>query len=91
LAGTIGYHCWATGEDSKAEIGFDLSSAYWGQGLMSEAVTPVLQFGFEGMGLKLIEATVDPANERSLRLVSKLGFGRAEELVDNLVYCYLRP
>lgn len=90
LAGTVGYHCWVTGEASRAEIGFDLSRDYWGQGYMSEAIVPVLRFGFEAMGLELIEATVDPANVRSLRLADKLGFLREQELVDNLVYFYLR-
>ena len=89
LAGTVGYHCWVTGESSRAEIGFDLSRNYWGQGFMAEALPQVLTFGFEGMGLERIEATVEPANERSLRLVSRLGFQRENELVDNLVYFYL--
>lgn len=89
LAGTCGYHCWVTGEPSKAEIGYDLSSAWWGQGLMTEAITPVIRVGFELMGLELIEATADPANVRSARLLERLGFQRKEELVDGLVYYFL--
>jgi ribosomal-protein-alanine N-acetyltransferase len=89
LAGTCGFHCWDSGPAGKAEIGFDLSEAYWGQGLMTEAVVPVLQVGFEQMGLQMIEATVDPANGRSKEMLNRLGFQRKAELVDNLVYFYL--
>ncbi|UQZ37438.1 GNAT family N-acetyltransferase [Paenibacillus sp. PK3_47] len=90
LAGTCGYHCWSGGPAGKAEIGFDLSRACWGKGMMTEALLPVISFGYEVMGLKTIEATVDPENERSLRLLSTLGFSKKEELVDNLVYFYMR-
>ncbi len=90
LAGTCGYHCWVTGTAAKAEIGFDLSRAYWGQGLMTEALLPVIEFGYGQMGLELIEATVDPGNARSMRLMEVLGFEREAELVDDLVYFYLR-
>ncbi|MHA6533000.1 GNAT family N-acetyltransferase [Paenibacillus sp. BAC0078] len=90
LAGTCGYHCWVTGTAAKAEIGFDLSRDYWGQGLMTEALLPVIEFGYGQMGLEMIEATVDPGNARSMRLMEALGFEREAELVDDLVYFYLK-
>ncbi|OKP67893.1 GCN5 family acetyltransferase [Paenibacillus sp. P3E] len=90
MAGTCGYHCWRTGPPGTAEIGYDLSRAFWGKGLMTEALHPVIQFGFEQMGLEVIEATVDPGNDRSIRLLMALGFSREAELVDNLVYFFLR-
>ncbi|MFB9331108.1 GNAT family N-acetyltransferase [Paenibacillus aurantiacus] len=86
LVGTCGYHCWEERAPSHAEIGFDLSPAYWEQGLMLEALRPVLAVGFEGMGLAYIEATAEPANERSARLLAKLGFEEAEALRDGLRY-----
>lgn len=90
LAGTCGYHCWSPGNGAKAEIGFDLSKEYWGRGLMSEAVSPVIQFGLQQMGLCKIEATVDPENIRSMRLLDNLGFQREKELAGGLVYYYLQ-
>ncbi|WP_151737387.1 GNAT family N-acetyltransferase ['Paenibacillus yunnanensis' Narsing Rao et al. 2020] len=86
LAGTCGYHCWSQEPVAKAEIGYDLSAAYWGQGLMKEALAAVIGFGFERMGLGMIEATVEPENARSLRVLEGLGFQRREELVGGLVY-----
>ncbi|MCR2807103.1 GNAT family N-acetyltransferase [Paenibacillus soyae] len=90
LAGTCGYHCWVSGPEARAEIGFDLSTAYWGQGLMGEALRPVLELGFTRMGLERVEATVEPGNVRSIRLLEKLGFHRHEEPVQNLIYFDLK-
>jgi ribosomal-protein-alanine N-acetyltransferase len=73
LVGTCGYHCWLKGEAS-AEIGYDLGKAHWGRGLMQEALRPVISFGFETMNLKRIDADVDPANDRSVRLLRRLAF-----------------
>ena len=44
----------------RAEIGFALRQARWGQGLGSEAVAAVIDFAFNEVGLHRIEADVDP-------------------------------
>jgi [ribosomal protein S5]-alanine N-acetyltransferase len=64
----------------RAEIGFALKQARWGQGLGSEAVVAVIEFAFEQLCLHRIEADVDPRNERSLRLLDGLGFRREGHL-----------
>ncbi|MFK7805186.1 MAG: GNAT family N-acetyltransferase [Anaerolineae bacterium] len=74
LIGSCGYHCWEQGEFSKAEIGYDLAKAYWGMGIMQEAIHPILQFGFEQMGLSMVEAEVEKENAQSIKLLRKLGF-----------------
>ncbi|KZE44168.1 GCN5 family acetyltransferase [Brevibacillus parabrevis] len=90
LLGTAGFHLWqVTKEFSKAEIGYDLAREYWGVGLMQEALIPIIDFGFTTMKLDLIEATVDPSNLRSIRLLNRLGFQKQGELKDNLVYFIL--
>lgn len=58
----------------RAEIGYMLSPAWWGQGVMSEVVAAVLDFGFATMGLHSVDAQIDPANAASRRLLEKLGF-----------------
>lgn len=60
----------------RAEIGFVLGFAHWGQGLAGEAVALLLDHAFGTLGLHRIEADVDPRNEPSLRLLEKLGFRR---------------
>ncbi|REE83880.1 ribosomal-protein-alanine N-acetyltransferase [Paenibacillus taihuensis] len=86
LIGTCGFHCWVQGEKSRAEIGFDLAVAHWGRGFMREALQPVLAFGFNRMGLDLIEATVEQGNERSIGLLKRFQFEREIELRDGLIY-----
>ncbi len=41
---------------------------------MSEALTAIIDFGFETMELNRIEALVFPGNENSSKLLKKLGF-----------------
>jgi ribosomal-protein-alanine N-acetyltransferase len=75
LIGTAGYNQWHRWNNS-AEIGYDLAQRYWGQGLMTEALEPLLVFGFEQMALNRIEADVTVGNEGSMRVLVKLGFQR---------------
>ncbi|NIW38715.1 MAG: GNAT family N-acetyltransferase, partial [Gemmatimonadetes bacterium] len=58
----------------QAEIGYDLAHRHWGRGLMTEALRPMLRFGFEEMDLHRIEAGVTVGNEASARVLEKLGF-----------------
>ena len=64
----------------RAEIGFALRQTRWRQGLGTEAVTTALDFALNGLGLHRIEADVDPRNERSLKLLERLGFRREGHL-----------
>lgn len=57
-----------------AETGYDLNRAFWGKGIMTEAMSAILSFGFSELGLHRVEAIIDIANERSKRLLLKLGF-----------------
>lgn len=58
----------------SAEIGYELHPAYWGKGLMQEAVEAVLNFSFEQIGLQVMTAVLDNANERSVKLLLKNNF-----------------
>jgi RimJ/RimL family protein N-acetyltransferase len=61
-------------ENRRAEIGFALARAAWGQGLMPDALTALINHAFEELQLHRIEADVDPRNSTSLRLLERLGF-----------------
>lgn len=63
-------------ENRRAEIGFALARAAWGQGLMPDALTALIDHAFEDLRLHRIEADADPRNSASLRLLEKLGFRR---------------
>lgn len=75
LIGTAGYNQWHQWNNS-AEIGYDLGRGHWGQGLMGEALAPIIDFGFDRMALNRIEADVTVGNEGSVRVLEKLGFHR---------------
>ena len=60
----------------RAEIGFILDSRAWGQGYMHEALSALLHYAFTELGLNRVEADSDPRNERSARLLERLGFSQ---------------
>lgn len=56
------------------ELGFVLSQAYWGQGLIAEAVNEVIRFLFENIGLDVILCGYFSSNHQSKRVQEKCGF-----------------
>jgi len=73
LIGTCGYygfHSWYL----RAAIGYELSREYWRQGIMTEAVSALIEYGIDELGLNRIQALVMPGNTASIRLLEKLGF-----------------
>lgn len=58
----------------RAEIGFGLGRTYWGKGLIHEAGEALIQYGFNTLGLRRIEAEIDPDNQASAKALAKLGF-----------------
>jgi ribosomal-protein-alanine N-acetyltransferase len=66
-------------EDSRAEIGYELHPDFQGKGLMHQAVSKVIDFGFTVMQLKTIEAVVKADNAASIKLLQKFNFKRDAE------------
>jgi RimJ/RimL family protein N-acetyltransferase len=60
--------------NQRAELGYALASAYWKQGYMGEALAALLDYAFGPMGLRRLEADVDPRNANSMRAAARLGF-----------------
>jgi ribosomal-protein-alanine N-acetyltransferase len=75
LIGTCGFNFW-NAQHGRAELSYDLDSAYWRQGVMSAALKTILRFGFKKMGLQRVQALVVPHNTPSIGLLQKLGFKR---------------
>lgn len=62
-------------EHARAEIGYALNDdKHKRKGIMHEAIQPVMQYGFEQMGLNRLEALVTPTNIASRRLLEKNHF-----------------
>ena len=61
-------------EGHKAEIGYWLAEKYWGQGIMTQAVKLVTEFGFKKLKLKRIYAYVFSWNKASMKVLEKAGY-----------------
>ena len=72
----IGTIClWNFGNgNNKAELGYELMPEHQGKGFMRESVQSVLQFGFNTLQLKRIEAISRTGNHRSIKLLEEFGF-----------------
>jgi RimJ/RimL family protein N-acetyltransferase len=55
------------------DIGFAYLPQYWGQGFAFEAASAVMAYSKDVINLKRIVAVVAPKNERSIRLLEKIG------------------
>lgn len=60
-------------ESNAAEVGYVLNPSYWGYGIAPEAVLRVMRFGFAELGLNRIEARYMAGNDRSRRVMEKVG------------------
>ena len=70
----------------RAELGYMIAYDSWNKGYATEACAAVIDYGFNHMKLHRIEATVDPENIASIRVLEKLNFVR-EGLLKERVIC----
>lgn len=54
--------------------GFELSRAYWGQGIMTEAMRAMLDYGFTRKSFNRIQAQTTRHNQRCMATLHRLGF-----------------
>ena len=78
VIGSLGLHNRTMDPDYKAdvqrEIGYVLSKAYWGQGLMPEAVRAAIQYTFDELHVDVLWCGHFTNNPQSQRVVKKTGF-----------------
>lgn len=100
IIGSCGFHGWAP-LHSRAEIGYMISEVdYRKKGYMSEAVSAIIDYGFQKMGLFRIEALADPENRDSLNIIENHKFKKEGllrkhynvngELLDSVMYALLK-
>lgn len=65
-----------------AELGYELDPALQGKGIMSEALKKIIEFGFQEIELKKIEAYTHKNNDNSSKLLQKYNFKLDEERKD---------
>ena len=71
LLGTASLRRYA--RDRRAELGYWLAVPAWGQGIATEAVRAMVDYGFRELVLARIYAQVIDGNAASLRVLEKLG------------------
>ena len=90
--GTICLFCFSA-ENKKCEIGFELLTDFQRQGIMQEAVAVVIDYAFNTLGVKTIEAFFHSDNQRSKKLLEKCFFKnseRADKMGSDLLCYYLQ-
>lgn len=73
---TIGSVCYwnFNFEGNSAEIGYELTPEFQGKGFMQEALTKVINFGFNQLNLQTIEAYIVENNKASIKSLVKHNF-----------------
>lgn len=66
-------------EKNKCEIGYELLPNYQKQGIMKEATEKVIDYAFQTMRLRKIEAFTHNGNGNSTKLLEKLNFIKSIE------------
>ncbi|WP_433607621.1 GNAT family N-acetyltransferase [Dactylosporangium sp. CA-139114] len=75
VIGLMGLHSWQPAH-RRAELGYDLAKEHWGRGYATEAARAILRHGFTTMRLRRVHAQTIAGNDRSVRLLTSLGFTR---------------
>lgn len=85
LIGIIG-HYRIKPENYRCEIGYMILPQYNGQGITTEAIKVVLEYGFDDLQMHSIEAIIDPENYASERVLQKNGFLKEAHFLENEFY-----
>ncbi len=69
----------------SAELGYWLSENYWGQGIMTKAITEMVKLAFDAFDITRIYATPFETNYASHRVLEKAGF-KLEAISEKIAY-----
>jgi ribosomal-protein-alanine N-acetyltransferase len=100
MIGSVGY--WRTDyANHRAEMGYMLLPNFWRKGIISEALSKTLTFGFEKVNLHSISANINPKNDASRQILLKHGFEKEAyfkqdyyfngKFLDSEIYGLLNP
>ena len=79
LVGTVCLYGFSD-ENDNCEIGYELLTNFQGQGIMKEAVEKVIDYAFNTIGVKKIEAFFHRDNQNSIKLLEKFSFKNSNVL-----------
>lgn len=61
------------------EIGYTFNNAYQGKGFATESIKGMIEYAFTTLGVRRILAQIDTRNEKSIRLVERIGMRKEAE------------
>lgn len=82
MIGIIGHYL-IQKENYRSEIGYMLLPEFSNQGIITEAIELVLDYGFSQLQLHSVEAIIDPKNAASEKVLIKNGFVKEAHFVEN--------
>ena len=79
-------------ENNSVEMGYELAPEFQGKGFMQEALSKIIDFGFNELNLQTIEAFTDENNKPSINALLKFNFIQNKEFdaEENLIMFKLR-
>ncbi|OYT88829.1 MAG: GNAT family N-acetyltransferase [Burkholderiales bacterium PBB3] len=75
LVGTAGFHT-VSHINRSAELAYDIHPEFWGQGIATAVGAELVTWAHTCTNTLRVQATVLEANERSARVLARLGFAR---------------
>lgn len=70
--GTAGFHN-ISKENNRAEIGYELHPDFWGKGIATEVSKKIIDYGFQTLKYRRLEAFIDPRHGASRKVLHKSG------------------
>jgi ribosomal-protein-alanine N-acetyltransferase len=93
--GRCGLLPWTIEQRPEVEVAYLLAKEYWGQGLGTEAARAIARYGFEQLQLARLICLIDPENQASRQVASKIGMVFEREIEDQfgraLLYATSKP
>lgn len=81
--GRCGLLPWTLRDRDEVEVAYLLAKEYWGQGLATEAARAIVEYAFGRLGLSRLICMIDPENQASIKVASKIGMSLEEEMEDD--------
>lgn len=81
FAGRAGLRLMVVAGLPEIELGYGFMSDYWGRGIATEAAAAIVRVGFESVGTRDLVCFTESTNDRSRRVMEKVGFRYEKDFV----------
>ena len=85
LSGVIGLELRDDVYRKTALLGYWIREAYWGRGIMPQAVKLMVNYAFHDLGLIRLQAGILSNNPKSMRVLEKAGFAKEGILKSSII------